>query len=318
MNATERGIREQFSFWRALSSPRISPRTGEMHVVIGCGTSMHVGESIACALNEAGFAARAVPGNEWTRRSSSYVPSDMKTRLIALSRSGESSETVAASVLRRHSDQEVLAITCSPGSTLTRLVSEVIAAETHPEEGIILTASASLMLMAGLRYAGVEIGPASITAAETLLDAAETALVALYRGQSHFVFLGGGAFYGVAREGALKMKEMSLCQSEAHHPLEYRHGPVSIIDEHSFVVMLYHPDTREEEAQLSQELMEKGAVVLGLGGPGTVSLAVEGEVGAGPLIYLPVLQLLGEHVARAKGIDTQTPRHLAKIVTFSH
>ncbi|MFC0510883.1 MULTISPECIES: SIS domain-containing protein [Asaia] len=316
MNATERGIREQFSFWRALTRPQSSPQKGQMHAIIGCGTSVHIADSIACALNEAGFLARAVPGNEWTRRASSYVPSGTKTQLVALSRSGESTETVAAAAAGLEAGHEVLGVTCAAGSALTKMSSEVFEAETHPEEGIVMTASASLMLLAGLRYAGRMIGPASIAAAEALLEEADTHLVALLRGRSHFVFLGGGALYGVAREGALKMQEMSLSQSEAHHPLEYRHGPISLIDERSFVVMLYHPDTREEEALVARDVMEKGAVVLGLGGPGTVSLPVEGDHGAEPLICLPVLQLLGEYVARAHGLDTLAPRHLTKVVTL--
>lgn len=314
MNATERGIREQFSFWRALTSPQSSPQKGQMHAIIGCGTSVHIADSIACALNEAGFLARAVPGNEWTRRASSYVPAGMKIQLVALSRSGESTETVAAAGLE--AGHEVLGVTCAAGSALTQVSSEVFEAETHPEEGIVMTASASLMLMAGLRYAGLSIGPTSIAAAESLLEEADMHLVALLRGRSHFVFLGGGTLYGVAREGALKMQEMSLSQSEAHHPLEYRHGPISLIDERSFVVMLYHPDTREEEALVARDVMEKGAVVLGLGGPGTVSLPVEGDHGAEPLVCLPVLQLLGEYVARAHGLDTLAPRHLTKVVTL--
>jgi len=317
MNATERGIREQFSFWRALTQPHSTPEKGQMHAIIGCGTSVHIADSIACALNEAGFLSRAVPGNEWTRRASSYVPSGMKTRLMALSRSGESTETLAAASAGRASGHEVLGVTCAPGSALTKISSEVFEAETHPEEGIVMTASASLMLMAGLRYAGIHIGHDSVAAAAALLEAADPHLVALIRGRSHFVFLGGGTHYGVAREGALKMQEMSLSQSEAHHPLEYRHGPISLIDERSFVIMLYHPDTCEEEALLARDVMEKGAIVLGLGGPGTVSLPVGGDHGAAPLICLPVLQLLGEYVARAHGLDTLAPRHLTKVVTLA-
>ncbi len=64
-----------------------------------------------------------------------------------------------------------------------------------------MTASASLMLMAGLRYAGLSIGPTSIAAAESLLEEADMHLVALLRGRSHFVFLGGGTLYGVAAKG---------------------------------------------------------------------------------------------------------------------
>jgi len=317
MNATERGIREQFPFWDRVAPIAAHPTAGRMQIVVGCGTSVHIADSIACALNENGALARAVPGNEWTRRRQSYAPSGIPVEVIALSRSGESTETVAAARASRQADIPVLGITCADGSALCAESDHVIYAETHAEEGIVMTASASLMLLAGLRYAGVTIGPDTTHAAHSLLKKGESTLPELIEGRTHFVFLGGGAYYGVAREAALKMQEMSLSQSEAHHPLEYRHGPISLIDDRSLVVFLYHPRTCEEEAVLATDLMAKGAKVLGLGGPGTVSLPVGGNPGAGPLVCLPLLQMLGEAVARAKGLDTLAPRHLTKVVTVS-
>ncbi|CAI9121559.1 SIS domain-containing protein [Brytella acorum] len=317
MNATERGIREQFALWNAAPQERVAPLPEKMQVVVGCGTSVHIADSIAAGLNERGRLARAVPGNEWTRRSSDYVPSGLPVEVVALSRSGESTETVAAARFSRASGVPVLGITCAPGSTLSRESDRLIEVDTHAEEGIVMTASASLMLLIGLRYAGFSIGTDTTAAAEALLKAADPAIRELIEGRSHFVFLGGGSYYGVAREGALKMQEMSLSQSEAHHPLEYRHGPISLIDERSLVVLMYHPETRKEESVLAEELISKGARVLGLGGPGTVSFDVGGDVGAGPLVCLPVLQLLGEYVARMKGLDTLAPRHLTKVVTIA-
>lgn len=316
MNATERGIREQFPLWEKADTRSLAPLPDRMQVVVGCGTSVHIADSIAVYLNAAGRQSRAVPGNEWTRRPRDYVPADVPVEIIALSRSGESTETVAAARASRAAGHPVIAITCAEGSALCHHADRIVAAETHHEEGIVMTASASLMLLLGMRYAGLAVGQPTIDAARDLLSQADPALPGLIEGRSHFVFLGGGAFYGVAREGALKMQEMSLSQSEAHHPLEYRHGPISLIDERSLVVMMYHPDTLEEETLLAKDLIAKGARVLGLGGPGTVSLNVKGEPHTGPLVCLPVLQLFGEYVARSKKLDTLAPRHLTKVVTI--
>ncbi|GBR06766.1 SIS domain-containing protein [Acetobacter oeni] len=316
MNATERGIREQFPFWDRLSMEGVKADPSVVHAVVGCGTSVHIADSIAATLCEQGVMARAVPGNEWTCRRTSYVPASVSPRVVALSRSGESTETVAAARASRAAGLPVTAFTCAPGSTLCGEADELVESDTHPEEDIVMTASASLMLLMGLRYAGVDAGPETTARARALLDTADPHLASLIRGRGHFVFLGGGALYGVAREGALKLQEMSLSQTEAHHPLEYRHGPVSLIDERSFVTILYHPDTIEEEARLADELIGKGAVVLGIGGPGTVTLPVDGPASVRPLVCLPVLQLLGEYVARDKGLDTLKPRHLTKVVTI--
>ena len=316
MNATERGIREQFPLWAKADLGGACPSPGHVQVVVGCGTSVHIADSIAVFLNAHGHQSRAVPGNEWTRRPHDYVPAGVNVEIVALSRSGESTETVAAAKASQSNGQHVTAITCADGSALCHHADTVVSAQTHHEEGIVMTASASLMLLLGMRYAGLTVSQPTIDAARSLLDQADPALPGLIEGRSHFVFLGGGAFYGVAREGALKMQEMSLSQSEAHHPLEYRHGPISLIDDRSLVVMMYHPDTLAEETLLTQDLLSKGARVLGLGGPGTVSLPVGGEPGTGPLVCLPVLQLFGEYVARSKKLDTLAPRHLTKVVTI--
>ncbi|CUW46868.1 SIS domain-containing protein [Novacetimonas hansenii] len=317
MNATERGIREQFPLWDQVMDEPVPPCADDVHVVVGCGTSVHIADSIATALNEHGVLSRAIPGNEWTCRRSSYIPTKIAPHVIALSRSGESTETVAAAKASREAGLKVTAFTCAPGSALCDQADTLMVAQTHPEEGIVMTASASLMLLMGLRYAGVTMDSSTTRAAHDLLAAADRHLKEQIEGRSHFVFLGSGALYGVAREGALKLQEMSLSQTEAHHPLEYRHGPVSLIDERSLVIFLYHPDTLEEESLLARELMAKGARVLGLGGPGTVELPIATGADVRPLVCLPVLQLLGEYVARMRGLDTLAPRHLTKVVKIA-
>lgn len=177
-----------------------------------------------------------------------------------------------------------------------------------------MTSSASLMLLAGYALAGLSVDQAIAKRAEDLMARFAEVPVSAYAGRSHFVFLGGGANYGIALEGALKLQEMAITYTQGFHPGEYRHGPVSLVDERTAVVMLYQKGTRDEEAALVAELQAKGAWVLGIGGPGDVSLEVDstGElVGAE---VLPTLQLLGENYAAAHGIDTTRPRHLTKVV----
>jgi glucosamine--fructose-6-phosphate aminotransferase (isomerizing) len=120
--------------------------------------------------------------------------------------------------------------------------------------------------------------------------------------------------YGIAAEGALKLQEMSLTATEIYHPLEYRHGPISVVDERSLIVMLYHPDTREEEERLVKELSSLGAFVIGFGGAGDLSLLLDGPVEWRGLVCLPALQLLGVQLAQLRGLDATAPRHLTKVV----
>jgi len=316
MNATERSIFEQFDFWRALPPVHIQAQTGRFYAVVGCGTSFYLAMTIASALNSNGYMAVAVPGREWTIRSRNYHPGPDVT-VITVSRSGESTETVAAARESRIRGQKVVAISCEPDSSLVREADEALVARTHPEEGIVMTSSASLMLLMGLQFAHVAIDP------EVLANQAEAQLLRVrnfdlsdFAHRRHFVFLGGGDLYGLAAEGALKLMEMGCTPTQVFHPLEYRHGPISLVDDGVAAVMLYSEDSAAE-AEVASELQKLGAIVLGLGGPGSVSVAYD-AIGAdrGPVL-LPALQWLGETVAQQKQIDTEQPRHLTKVVQFS-
>ncbi len=319
MNATEQTIIEQFSYWRDaisidLSAAQLEPDA--LTVVIGCGSSYYLAQTIAASLNAHGREAIAVPGGEWNLRSEFFVPRGQPVQILALSRSGETTETLAAARSSLMQNQRVVGITCEADSSLTRACTVCIAIPTHPIEDIVMTTSASLMLLVGLRLAGVSITPITVSEAERIFERARDHLDGLIAGRSHFVYLGGGALYGVANEGALKLMEMSLSYAQAYHPLEYRHGPVALVDERTLAVMLYQPEA--EESKLVAELQAKGARAIGLGGPGDFSLELTAQDPAvRGLIALPSLQWLGERVAQSKGLDTRAPRHLTKVVVLT-
>ncbi len=315
MNATERSIFEQFPFWGGVPDiPRPDPSLPV--VVIGCGSSYHLAFSVAALLNEAGTHAMAVPGGEWWLRPQAYVPAGTRVQVVAISRSGESSETVRAAERSRADGHRVTAFTCTPDSSLVRAADTVVSAATHAEEGIVMTSSASLMLLMGLHLAGHALEPGTVAAAGILLDQVSEAAPSLLAGREHFVFLGTGPLWGIAREGALKLQEMSLAMVEAYPTLDYRHGPISLADERTLVVMLDAPDAAADETKLVGELQARGARVLGLGGAGDVRFDVQGQAALRGLTLLPALQILGERLAQAKGLDTAAPRGLTKVIVL--
>jgi glutamine---fructose-6-phosphate transaminase (isomerizing) len=319
MNATEKTILEQFSYWQQALELDLSPAKllPGFVVVIGCGTSYYLAQSIAAALNQSqNYTAIAVPAGEWHLRRRDYI-GDIKVQVLALSRSGSTTETIAAAKASLDAGERVIGITCEPNSELARVSSQCIYAPTHPLEDIVMTTSASLMLLVGLALAGMTITSEKINQAQHLLETTRSQLDALIQGRSHFVYLGGGTLYGIACEGALKLMEMSLSFSQAYHPLEYRHGPISLIDDRSLAVMLYSPETLVEETKLVAELREKGATVIGFGGAGDLSLALSETSSLRGLIALPILQWLGERVAQSKGLNTREPRHLTKVVVLT-
>lgn len=318
MNVTEQVIVEQFPFWVPALSQPLPTLTGKTFIVVGCGTSYYLAQVVASALNLNGKSAIAVPGGEWARRPYAYLPENPDIQVIALSRSGESTETVQAVQASRVRGLKTLGITCEPGSSLATCSDAVLCAPTHALEGIVMSSSASLMLLLGLRLAGVEVDADVHTRAEQIMQtlngmvASSSAL-----SRSHFVYLGGGAYYGLASEGALKLQEMSLTYTQVFHPMEYRHGPISLVDEKTCVVLIYSPQTRDEEATLYAELKAKGALVIGFGGPGDLSVDVGLNGLDRSLAILPALQLFGERLAQHKQLDSTAPRHLTKVVRLS-
>ena len=91
-----------------------------------------------------------------------------------------------------------------------------------------MTASASLMVLMALRFIGHSVGPEASREAGRIVRALDSGLPPVIADRSHFVFLGSGPLYGIAQEGALKLQEMSLSYTQAYHPMEYRHGPISL------------------------------------------------------------------------------------------
>ena len=314
MNTTEKVIFEQFPYWERAIGPVPAPHETELTVFLGCGTSYNLALSLAAHANLAGYPAIAAPGAEWLNRSAAFWPRWQKVHLVALSRSGETTETVAAAKASRKAGVFVTAITVEPESALAKNCDRLIDAATHGEEGIVMTVSASLMLLLGMQMVGVEIPPSIVQSARRLADQLDAALPKIIEGRSHFVFLGGGPLYGISLEGALKLMEMSQIITQGFHPLEYRHGPISLVDENTAVVMLYSADQKVAEALLVEELRQKGATVIGFGGPGDLELPVDCDPTLAGLCVLPALQILGERAAQSKGVDTVSPRHLTKVV----
>ncbi|PKR55006.1 SIS domain-containing protein [Thalassospira marina] len=317
MNVTERVIVEQFAYWEGAITADLPALTEGTVVVVGCGTSYYLAQAIASAFNIGGRNALAVPGGEWARRASAYLAKRDDVCVVALSRSGESTETVQAVDYSRKNGIRTIALTCEKGSSIDVAASETVYLPTHGEEGVVMTSSASLMLIAGLRLAGADIESSITELAQKPLAQLGAVDADFVNGRGHFVYLGAGAHYGIAAEGALKLQEMSLSYAQTFHPMEYRHGPISLIDENSLVVLLYSADTTAEEAKLAKEIQDKGGKVIGLGGPGDISIPLS-ETGLARVIeMLPALQVFGERIAQFKNLDTTAPRHLTKVVVLS-
>jgi glucosamine--fructose-6-phosphate aminotransferase (isomerizing) len=139
-------------------------------------------------------------------------------------------------------------------------------------------------------------------------------------GVERFFFLGSGPRYGIACEAMLKMKEMSITQSEAYHFLEFRHGPKALVDQNTMVVGLIGAEHFRHEAAVMTEMAEMGGKMVTLA-PGKanaepVSVYLPDDLPAWtmPVLYLPVVQLMAHARSMQKGLDPDNPRNLSAVV----
>ena len=146
-----------------------------------------------------------------------------------------------------------------------------------------------------------------------------------YGAARDFLFLGRGAQYPIALEGALKLKEISYIHAEGYAAGEMKHGPIALIDEHLPVVVLAPRGPQYEKviSNLSEVKARQGKILavatLGDHDIGTVAddviMVPDTALELQPILTVLPLQLLAYHVADVKGTDIDQPRNLAKSVT---
>lgn len=302
----------------------------------GCGSTHYLSLSAAAAFQaETGIRAHAVPSSEIFLFPEIAMPPG-ECSLVAISRSGETTETVrAAKIFGEHKGKDrVIVITCYADSTLAALTQAPLVASAAQEQSYAQTASFSSMLVLALHLIGELAGRTSIVQALLTLPergehvVSECEETMRQPGEDdryqRFFFLGSGPNYGLACEGMLKMKEMSLSYSEAYHFLEFRHGPRSMVDDHTLAVGLLSDRATQEEVAVLAETQALGAHLLIVGEEpsqiGTLKpeYAVWVKSGLsetlrGPL-YLPPMQYLAYHRAMHKGLNPDRPANVEAVI----
>ena len=144
--------------------------------------------------------------------------------------------------------------------------------------------------------------------------------------KSDALFLGRGAMYPLALEGALKLKEISYIHAEGYASGELKHGPIALIDEDMPVIVLAPKDDLfEKTVSNMQEVMARGGQVVLVSDADGIAEAGDGiwqsikmpkmDQCFAPIVYAVAVQLLAYHTAVEKGTDVDQPRNLAKSVT---
>ncbi|MGB5955987.1 glutamine--fructose-6-phosphate transaminase (isomerizing) [Pseudomonas sp.] len=311
--------------------------------IVACGTSYHAGMVARYWLESlAGIPCQVEVASEFRYRKVVVQPD---TLFVSISQSGETADTLAA--LRNAKELGFLGslAICNVGiSSLVRESDLTLLTLAGPEIGVASTKAfttqlVSLMLLTlalgqvrNTLEAGVEAElveelrrlPARLGEA-LAMDATVEKIAELFADKHHTLFLGRGAQYPVAMEGALKLKEISYIHAEAYPAGELKHGPLALVDNDMPVVTVAPNNELLEKLKSNlQEVRARGGELVVFAdeqagmtnGEGTHVIKVPHIADAlAPILYTIPLQLLSYYVAVLKGTDVDQPRNLAKSVT---
>lgn len=311
--------------------------------IVACGTSYNAGmvarywfESLA------GVSCDVEIASEFRYRKFVTRPNSL---LITLSQSGETADTLAALRLAKEKGYMAALTICNvAGSSLVRESDLAFMTRAGVEVGVASTKAfttqlaALLMLVTALGKVKGHISaekeqeiikamqslPAEIEKALTF-DTEIEALAEDFAEKHHALFLGRGAFYPIAVEASLKLKEISYIHAEAYAAGELKHGPLALIDaDMPVIVVAPNNELLEKVKSNIEEVRARGGQLYVFAdkeagftpseGMKIITMPKVNDIVA-PIFYTIPMQLLSYHVALIKGTDVDQPRNLAKSVT---
>jgi glutamine---fructose-6-phosphate transaminase (isomerizing) len=310
--------------------------------IVACGTSYHAGVVAQYFLEQVcRIPCRVEIASEYRYRNA-VVPRN--ALFVTISQSGETADTLAALRLARTTGYLAsLAICNSPESSLVRESDLVLLTRAGPEIGVASTkafttqiaALALLVIALARRHGDVEgerrlvdrlVELPGIIEKTLGLDAVIRETAKRFVDKRHALFLGRGALYPIALEGALKLKEISYIHAEAYAAGELKHGPLALVDADMPVVAVApNNDLLEKLKSNLMEVRARGGELYVFADPDSGILESDGvhvihlprhvSYFQAPVVYTIPLQLLAYHVAVLRGTDVDQPRNLAKSVT---
>jgi len=310
--------------------------------IVACGTSYYSGLVARYWIEEiAGIPCQVEIASEIRYRKVALMDN---TLFVSLSQSGETADTLAA--LRQANDLNYLASLCIcnvPNSSIVRESDLTLMTKAGTEIGVASTKAFTTQLVdllmlaitlaknqpAGLANEGQLVRhlhslPATVEKVLTVEPVLKK-LAEFFVDKDHALFLGRGAHYPIAMEGALKLKEISYIHAEGYPAGELKHGPLALVDEQMPVVCVAPSDDLLEKVKSNlQEVRARGGRLFVI----TDRQAAFSESDdlrivhlpeldpvIAPIAYVVPLQLLAYHVAVLRGTDVDQPRNLAKSVT---
>jgi glucosamine--fructose-6-phosphate aminotransferase (isomerizing) len=312
-------------------------------VIVACGTSYHAGLVGRYAIEEwARVPVEMDIASEYRYRNPVVGEGDL---VVGITQSGETADTLAAMRLARERGARVLAVTNIMGSQATRDADAVLYTRAGLEVGVAATktfvAQVAAMYLLGLRLAELRgtMSAERLTELVAELKALPSKIDATLAGNEErvrevsaahaehqfFLYLGRHIGLPVCLEGALKLKEVSYIPTDAYAAGEMKHGPIALLDESTPVVCVAtESPVLDKVLSNVEEVRARGAEVIAVVTEGCerVSEVAEGTIEVArsdwilqPILAILPLQLLAYDIARARGLNVDQPRNLAKTVT---
>jgi len=299
---------------------------------VGCGSTHYLARFAAPFFQRvARFSCRGLPSSELALQTDTVVLPGQRPLVVALSRSGETTETVMAVERMRERQSQALVISCYDDTPLSRLAALTVSIPDGREESYAQTRSFAGMLVAVQMLAALVAKDQELEASlKQLPDLADGViqraqdLARQFGADERFkriTFLGSGPYFGLASEATVKMKEMSLSLAEPYRFMEFRHGPMSLVDEEHLIVALLSDRMREYELAVLRDLQERGATVLaiaedqqGLDDMATFCLCSGLSEEARSVLYLPFVQLMAYYRAVHRGLNPDRPRNVVMAI----
>jgi glutamine---fructose-6-phosphate transaminase (isomerizing) len=324
------------------AATEIFKRTEHVHIV-ACGTSFHAGLVARYFLEQICKIPCTVEVASEYRYRNPVVPRG--SLFVTLSQSGETADTLAALRLARQAGYlSTLAICNAPESAMVRESDLIMLTRAGAEMCVASTkafstqlAALGMLIVALAKHHGADaererglvarlVELPALVEKTLALDPVIQKLAERFADKRHALFLGRGALYPIAMEGALKLKEISYIHAEAYPAGELKHGPLALVDNEMPVIAI--APNNELLEKLKSNLMEvraRGGELIVFADPeakfqngdGLTVIDMPRHVTAfqEPVVYTIPLQLLAYHVAILKGTDVDQPRNLAKSVT---
>jgi glucosamine--fructose-6-phosphate aminotransferase (isomerizing) len=306
-------------------------------VFTGCGSGYNISMTAASAFQQlTGKRARAVPAAEVFLFPETVFIRSARYAVVLISRSGDTTETVKAMEFCRKSGYRTLAITCYADSKLAKKSDEAIVLDGSIEKSVTTTKSYTAMVLSA------QLIPAMISNNRRLLQkysklprlCAAVLKEAQPLGKQigndsrirKFAFVGSGPYIGIAREGQLKIKEMTLLPSDSYPLLDYRHGPKSNVDSSMLVTILGSDSDVPMRLELAKELKGLGGRILNVADrrePRLGKKAVDFQFitksdlpdFVRDVLYVPLIHFISYYKSMHLGQNPDAPRHLTHWVS---